>query len=392
MVLKRKFHGKWAMADAAVTAGALGYRAARGAYKQYSKRRKTNPKARYRKAFSRTKTNQKRRRKTRNGTATVIRQSPGKTSFSNTVIKYKPMGITKLYTRLSNNIAYHYVSGGTLSTTPAQGLNRQNVFDVSSLYSAVDISTIVKAYFDNLLAGDPYKDYWDAPLGRTSLKMFFKNCTQEFEFLNQSEAPCTMTFYTFMQKNSTNQNDSPRTAWVTAISQTGGAIVGGPVTIATPGLVPNSYKQFNIQFKTLNKTVIELQPGIPHIHKVHFSPQRIIDYLYAHNMTSIRGISLYNMVVTQGSPVDTLQGLNFAGGGGGPGVNLITYSPTKIIYTLKNSYNWTLLNALPANNYYNNSLSNISVPAAPPLTAGLWQQNAVSGSGPTDMLDMALIG
>lgn len=295
-------------------------------------------------------------------------------------IAYKRMFIGKMYQMISGKNQYSAIFTRQLHTANNQNVNRQYSQLTATAFNGTDVGAIVNAYFNNLKNNDPY--FQKLPGNEDQgFNVHLQSMTLKADLLNQTEAPTFVDIYTVMAKT-TGTYESPITTWTNAIlSDKGSGSVG---TQNFPHDKPTYHKQFNLTWKVVKVQKILLNPGITHHHRFTFKVNRLTDWDYWRKYSMIKGITHATFIVAHGTPCDDTQGMSQAG------PQIVTWTPVKIDTVGQVHYNWRMLAKMVANHYYESGLGNLNYTGTG--TPTLYQQNAVSGTGPTNLNVEALIG
>lgn len=323
------------------------------------------------------------KRKKRNKKYKKITQHNDPASKSNVQVNYKPQKIYGIYKKLTGNLQYTGNYSSQLMTSNAQNLNRQYSKVLGTVFTGANYDSVLQAYYNNLPVTDPhYQKYPTVLKGDVGIKPLFKSCFQKYELLNQTEATCHADIYTFMCNNSQDDYEDVPSAWANAIQYDKGSVAGVTPTVNFPGATPVSHKYFNRKWKMIQKTSVELLPGVVHTHFFRFAPKRIIDYDYSCEFRMIKGITYTTFMILRGTPIDNTKGVQ--------GVQTVSYSPVKVDYVVTEHYNWGLLNVMPANHYYTNVMGSLTYDES--VVGALFQQNQSGGAGPVNLNDETLMG
>lgn len=325
----------------------------------------------------------KTKRKRRGGRTQTVYQGGDTSSKSGVAIRYKPQKIFGTYKALSGNLQYSGTYSSQLMTTQGQTLARQYSKVIGTIMTGTNYDSVLQAYYNNLHSSNPYFQKYPQILnGDVGIKPLFTNITQKYEMLNQTEAATHVDIYTVMCNNSQDDYEDPISCWTNAIIYDKGGSAGTTPTVNFPQDKPINHKAFNRKWKIVKITSVELLPGVTHTHFFSFSPKRIVDYMHSQEYRMIKGITYATFLIARGTIVDNTKGVQ--------GTQTVSYSPVKIDYVVTEHYNWRLLNVLPANQYYTNAMGNLTYDET--VTGALYQQNAVSGAGPTNLNDETLMG
>jgi len=333
--------------------------------------------------FAPTRTKTKKRKRKKN---LIVRQKGDTSSKSFVAMSYKQSKIFGMVKAASGTLQYSGTYSDQWGTSQLQTLARQYSKILGSVLAFSNYDSVVKAYYNNLPITNPfYQKYPTVLNGDTGIKPMFMSVSQKFELLNQTEATTHVDIYTVMANVSTDYED-PLTTWTSSIAYDKGSGGGGTTpTLNFPQMRPQQFKNFNLRWKTVQRTSVELLPGIVHTHTFNFKPKRVIEYSHIADYNMVKGITYVTFAVARGTPVDNTKGVQ--------GVQTISYSPVKIDFVATENYTWKLLNVMPANHYYTNVMGNLTYNEALISPAGaIWQQNQSGGAGPADLNDETIMG
>lgn len=326
----------------------------------------------------------RRRTRKKQSKSVTVRQSGNLASASYVNVKYKKSKIYGIIKPLTGTLQYSGNYSGQWGTSQAQTTARQYSNILGTILTGTNYDSVIKAYYNNLPTTNPFYQKWpDVTKGDTGVRPFFMNVTQKYEMLNQTEATTHVDIYTVMANTSTDYED-PLTTWTSAIVYDKGSGGGGTTpTLNFPQMRPQMFKQFNLRWKTIQHTSVELLPGIVHTHTFKYKPNRFIEYSHILDYPMIKGITYATFAVARGTPVDNVKGVQ--------GVQTVSYAPVKIDYVVTENYTWKMLNIMPRNHYYTNAMGNLVYDETSALLH-LYQQNQSGGAGPVDLNDENLMG
>ena len=171
--------------------------------------------------------------------------------------------------------------------------------------------TQIQAIADLVIRGSgSVANQFNTGTGNYVRKILYDYVTYETGFTNNTPSCIKLTLYDCLAKttaeNATASADT-RACWSSGLQDESGFV--GAATPYFPGSVPTNSKYFNMKWKILKKTVIQLGPGMTHYHKKHFAPKRLLDLEYVNKEISIRGLTTELLVVAEGMPTTSVQGL-----------------------------------------------------------------------------------
>lgn len=316
-VLIKIIMGKYGFArNAARYAGGVGMLAASGGILR-SKNKSNSKSSRVTKQVTKKKYNAggSRVRPRRKKKKSSIVHSPA-TGQSNSAltIKFKPIKLNKQFNTMHPPFTFDQIDGfGCFSEI---GLQKPQTIFVSGMGGnsastspiAVQINYLAnKAGATLTTAGAVNTGAVTVISGQRSNKVLLNSSSNILEFTNQGPATCNVTLYNLMCKSSAETFQYPETVWAQGLSdQTG---IDGNSNL-TPWTGPTTSKRFNMNWKVMKKTVIELGPGRGHIHTFKHIINRPIDTEYAYQFLQIKGVTTCVMMVVQGYPGDSVKDYN----------------------------------------------------------------------------------
>nr|WAE42564.1 MAG: capsid protein [Cressdnaviricota sp.] len=295
---------------------------------------------------------------------TIIRPPPSGVSHSYTTLKYKPMKMMKGFRAITGSSTYENLSTfGFTSLSGRQGANvTHNGFNGTS---GGDMQTIVipqlqKGYNQSIYSGTESLVIPQFQTYQTSFKIILDSLINTSVFTNQSYAACQIEIYDLVSKVTTGVYASPVSVWASGAgtSTPEGVYELAGIQAASssmqgsnfPYAVPTTSKAFNMIWKIVRRTKIELGPGRCHEHVYVFKPGRIIDTEYFADFSQVKGITIASMAVVQGLPGDDNTAVNTIGN--------VNIAPAKIVGVLRTKYVTRSVSSSPRNYNNANSLSN----------------------------------
>lgn len=228
------------------------------------------------------------------------------------VTKYKPC---KGYNTMKNIIN----PGGVediLTTTLLWGAGANDSKNqlVAVIYEQLGRSyggTQIGAITDLIIRGaGSVANQFNTQTGNYVRKILYDYITYETSFTNNTPSCVKLTLYDCMAKTTaetTSASADTRACWITGLGDESGFV--GAANAYFPGSVPTNSKYFNMKWKIIKKTVIQLGPGMTHYHKKHFAPKRLLDLEYVNKEISIKGLTTELLVVAEGMPTTSVTGL-----------------------------------------------------------------------------------
>jgi len=140
--------------------------------------------------------------------------------------------------------------------------------------------------------------------GAQGVKTVFESLYSECMIVNQSNSNARITLYdVFSRKDTDGTAADPYEAIVTGYND----IVNGTANDSSVvGGTPYSIPRFTEYFKILKQTAIVLSPGACHVHKVHYSPNRLISKQLSARISGsgVGGLTLYTLMKYHGTPLN----------------------------------------------------------------------------------------
>ena len=144
--------------------------------------------------------------------------------------------------------------------------------------------------------------------GNVTRKALLESVTGEVMLQNQCNMNVRVILYDiiarqdmFSETSLTWGNWAPNQAWASGEQDEGAAATNAAVL----GSTPFQSSLFTTYFKVLKATHQLMAPGQTHVHRVKFSPNKVLlgeRYNYAN--ANIKGLTIYTMLVISGCPVD----------------------------------------------------------------------------------------
>lgn len=261
-----------------------------------------------------------------------------KDGISNTVVKvqYKAPKMERFMEALGNIDVYETIA--TAALNQASG-NTQLALTIGTYLTGSEIGTIIGNAFQKMT--NVTMRLLDPSLNATTngvFKIHLKSFDQEIDMLNQAPTSVTVDIYTLVSRNTGSAVYDPVTAW-NNISQEAG--ISTAINSQTPMARPTESMTFNMSWKIVNKSRVELATGEQHNHKFKFNLNRIVDYNYFKNFSLVKGISCGIMMVARGGLGDN-ENLKII-----TGANVIQLAPIKVIMATRSKYTYQILQGKP---------------------------------------------
>lgn len=168
----------------------------------------------------------------------------------------------------------------------AANAGRQLVHNLFSLFSSSDMGQL---FSDSGIT-----------LGATA-RVLMAGASAEIMITNQDQGNVRIVLYDIIQRRDGDHTevDTPAAAWTNSYGDEGGA----DTDVNFVGSTPFSSDLFVRYFKVLKMTHILLSQGQTHVHRVHFSPNKIMDgEVIRYASGAVRGITCHTMIQAHGVP------------------------------------------------------------------------------------------
>lgn len=181
--------------------------------------------------------------------------------------------------------------------------NKQGVYTQNAMFSGTGINLIA----DNALQKLNYLGVAMNASMQTGQKSF-KIALEDFQvistFTNQAPTSVEFEIYDLMCKSTSTNYEDPKVCWEDGIDD----INQGASTVTTalqPYSAPTTSKRFNIAWKIMNVTKVELAAGRTHEHKFIKKLNLPIDTQYAAQYAQIKGVTHTQLIVLRGGLGDS---------------------------------------------------------------------------------------
>lgn len=290
----------------------------------------------------------------------LIRTPPTGLSFSKTVLKYKQQRLGKQIKQANSPQTLETITAGTaivsngrqgtfvtcIGLSTSAPTSQTALIKLAHTHVEQDTSPGVISVVTEGATVSSAKQY--------SFKTMFQDVISETELTNASAAYATLQIYDCVSRITKVDYTAPDSDWVVGLTEQYGNGMGGTYPASShqfPGSVPTESKLFNMNWKIVKKSLIELGTGRGHLHRFHFHPNRIVDTEYAMHYAQIKGITTCTMFVYRGAVVDDTAST------GAPVVGLVSTADIKIVYTEHMKYRMRGLDVFPRATYQKNNLS-----------------------------------
>jgi len=252
-------------------------------------------------------------------------------------IKYKKQKNAKFYKIAGNKCIYKNTA--TLSAISEEGQQQVDV-PGNILYDKTAIRALYAsaAKFYNATAGLVVAPSGTQP-GYGAQSILLEKVNVKLRLLNQALASIELDVYLVHPKNTTSSTRTPRDTWNDGLENISTDTYATANTIFTPFQRPQASKNFNMQWRTLFKKTITLEPGREANFNLNFHPNRIFDMEYTDTFDHFKGITTRWMICTRGTLGDTSNAVGTVGD--------ITLGPSKYIGYQDITYTSRLLTPFP---------------------------------------------
>jgi len=252
-------------------------------------------------------------------------------------IKYKKQKNAKYYKVAGNKCIYKNTA--TLSGISEEGQQQVDV-PGNILYDKTAIRAIFASaskFYNGTTSTVIAPSGTQAGYGAQSILL--ERVNVKMRLMNQSLSSIELDVYLVHPKNTTSSTRTPRDTWNDGLENISTDTYATNNTIFTPFQKPQATKNFNMQWRTLFKRTITLEPGREANFSLNFAPNRIFDMEYTDTFDHFKGITTRWMIATRGTLGDT--------GATGGAVGDITLGPSKYIGYQDITYTSRLLTPFP---------------------------------------------
>lgn len=132
-------------------------------------------------------------------------------------------------------------------------------------------------------------------------KLFIHSVSTETVFTNDASSDIQIFIYDLVSKTTRtadfNGNYTPNLLWAEGASAESDF---ASLSITQIGRLPTQNKIFNMAWKVMKLTRVELSAGRTHVHNFLFSPQVMVDLQYFNTNAVVRGISTTQLIIVHG--------------------------------------------------------------------------------------------
>lgn len=172
--------------------------------------------------------------------------------------------------------------------------------------------------------------------GQRSMKFLVSSMTYSLMMSNMSLGSCEVEIYDLISKVSTASVLLPNSQWTAGLVDEDVSALSP--TINQYGSVPTSSKAFNLTWKIVKRTKVELGPGRSHEHLFTQKPNIIMDSEYLRQFNQIKGITSAMMIVQKGLIGDSVVGTTSG---------VVTTTETKLDCILTTTTTVRAINSIP---------------------------------------------
>lgn len=247
-------------------------------------------------------------------------------SFSN--FFYGKRKLPKGYRSIKKAMSNNYVAINS-ATRITQTAGQQAVKSVQSLFNAGDLSTLSARIQNN-----------------QTNRFCAESCSSEIMITNQDLGNVKIMIYDLIARRDATLAMTPvypDAAWQTSYGDEGGANADYQVV----GSTPFSSDLFVQYYKVLKVTHVILGQGQCHIHRVKFSPNRVIDgETLQYTTGNLKGLSVFQMIVAYGTPCNDATTKTTVSTGQ-VALDVVTRRQYKYTWINDNDTNWFKTDNLP---------------------------------------------
>lgn len=303
--------------------------------------------SRKRKSFTTTTTTRKKEK--------VVRPAPGGISHSYTSRKLYPGRYSGVIKALGNSQTYNI-----LNTVPVIALfNQQGTAAVGGLWSQ---NTLQQLYNNGSKTKSQPSGGMVLQTYQKSWKMHLESAIITCLFTNTSPNGLEVDIYDCVSKVTTSNFIATDQAWNQGLIDQ--ELVATSTSIKAPYCVPTESKLFNVNWRILKRTRVELAAGSSHEHIFYNKINRQVDAEYCVNYAQIKDITYQQLVVVRGVLVDSSPGVTTA--------NNIGFAASKLLCCVREKYIVRQVQSTPRTSFLTNNLT---------LTDGGHEYTQVYGGG-----------
>jgi hypothetical protein len=283
-------------------------------------------------------------------------------SYSKMIYKKKPL--IRNQDKIHEPTIYETINSGQY--LGFGGRQAVNTGSVNFLYApapnafSVNLKSICNVALQYLNTTGTYVGNPAIQANQQSMKFILDSNNTISEFTNQSLGSCELEIYDLVSRVSTAVYIDPTVIWQQGLVNEDVSIISPIQT--TIFNTPTSSKAFNLTWKIVKRTKIELGPGRSHEHVWNFKPNVLIDSEHFNIFNQVKGLTTAQMIVQRGLLGDTVVGYM---------TGAVTTTESKLDFVVRNKTIIRPMQVFPRHYYQVNNLS-----------AGLGNLNIVQeGSG-----------
>lgn len=180
-------------------------------------------------------------------------------------------------------------------------------------------------------------------------KILLKSVTANLVLTNEAPGACEIDIWDLICNCSTSSYATPTSQWVQGLVDE-----EGPATDTVNMLysIPTMTKRFNLNWKVIKRTRLELGAGRSHRHTCYYRPNIIIDSQYANTFQMIKGVTRAIMVTVKGLPSDTSNTYT---------VGTVTTGRIKVVGIHDVKYDSCMISSQPKNINFQNTIGTSDV-------------------------------
>jgi len=232
----------------------------------------------------------------------IIKSPSEGISNSRTVLAYKMQKINKLWHKISEPTTITVnVSGdgeSSLNNQVAVGVGTMVYGGPSSSGTSNGIQLNIKELYNQCMlntgatANDTINSF------NTIKKLLIDHIWCESLLTSSCSDLMFIDIYDCVSKITQPSLEAPALTWANAIASETANTSG--FAVGNYNQNPTQFKKFNIKWKVIKKTRVELGEGRTHKHVFQFKPNRFIDTAYGEEFQQIRGITVSQLLVIRG--------------------------------------------------------------------------------------------
>ena len=230
------------------------------------------------------------------------------------IIKAIAAGTTKSYTSVSNEkyklpkIIHEITSPTTKETLTGFGVtSNENFQGVSSIPQwrgglLNDLALTINNSMSYLNVLNTTLSSPSLQSGQFVFKVVLDHLNTITSFTNEGFSNIELEIYDVISKVNSDAYNSPHDSWSQGLANQS---LGTFVSHLYPYAVPTTSKDFNITWKIVKKTIVELGSGRGHTHTFEHKCNKIFDSQMIYNYQLVKDVTTATMIVVRGTPADS---------------------------------------------------------------------------------------